>query len=229
MAGAGKKKRYESPLRQAQARSTRMMILDAARQLFAERGYVATSVDDIATAAGVGRATVFASVGGKPALLKQAYDVSIVGDDAPVALAERPRTHKVLADPDPYSVLAGYAEFATEMMARVSGIYGAVRAASGADSEAKALWTEVLRQRRAGMDNLVKGLTSKGPLRAGLSPETAADIAWALVDPWFYEMFVRERGWTPEEYRVWLTETLQAQLLPERTKPQHLARRASAT
>jgi len=57
------RKRYESPLRRAQARSTRLLVLEAARRLFAERGYVATSVDEIARAAGVGRATVFASVG----------------------------------------------------------------------------------------------------------------------------------------------------------------------
>jgi AcrR family transcriptional regulator len=193
-----------------------MLILETARRLFAERGYVATSVDDIAREAGVGRATVFASVGGKPALLKQAYDVSIVGDDAPVPLAQRPHTQAVLTDPDPYNVLARYAEFVTELMARVAGIYGAVRGASGADAEAKALWSDVLGQRRVGMDNLVKGLTSKGPLRPGLKPKRAADIAWALTDPWFYEMFVHQSGWTPAAYRGWLTENLQAQLLPAR-------------
>ena len=210
------KKRYESPLRQAQARSTRLLVLDAARRLFVERGYGATSVDEIAEAAGVGRATVFASVGGKPVLLKQAYDTALVGDDESVSLVERPRSQEILAERDPWRLLERYAELGTEISARIAGVYEAVRQASGADAEAKALWADILQQRRAGMDNLIRGLASKGPLRQGLDPRTAADLAWVLVDPWHYHMLVHQRGWTPERYQAWLSETLQSQLLPAR-------------
>ena len=212
-----RKKRYESPLRKAQAQSTRMLVLDAARRLFAERGYVATSVDEIAKAAGVGRATVFASVGGKPTLLKQAYDVGLVGDDQPISLPDRPRSQAIRSDPDPYRLLAGYAELVTEIAGRIAGIYEAVRQASGADREARALWAEILRQRRAGMDNLVRDLTTRISLRDGLDARQAADIAWVFTDPWQYHMLVMQRGWTPEQYRVWLTETLRSQLLPPRS------------
>lgn len=220
------KKPYRSPLRQAHARSTRMTILEAAGKLFSERGYAATSVDDIAEAAGVGRATVFASVGGKPALLKQAYDVAIVGDDEPVALVERPRSHAIQQDPDPRRLLAGYAKVASEIMGRVAGIYEAVRGAAGADPKARKLWEEVLRQRRAGMDNLVGAVASKASLREGLDREAAADIAWVLTDPWLYLMFVRRRGWTADRYTAWLAETLQAQLLPAHNRDK---RRNAAT
>lgn len=210
------KKRYDSPLRKAQAQSTRMLVLEAARKLFAERGYVATSVDEIAKAAGVGRATVFASVGGKPVLLKQAYDVGIVGDDQPVGLRDRPRSLAIRNEPDQRRYLAAYAALATDIEGRIAGIYEAVRQASGADREARALWSEILRQRRAGMDNLIRDLAGKGPLRQGLDAKAAADIAWVLTDPWHYHMLVLQRGWSPEQFRVWLTETLQSQLLPPR-------------
>ena len=222
------RKRYESPLREAQARSTRMLVLDAARKLFAEKGYVATSVDEIATSAGVGRATVFASVGGKPALLKQAYDVAIVGDDAPVPLIERPRSRSIQADPDPRSQLARYAEVATEICSRVAGIYEAVRQASGADPVARDLWTEILRQRRVGMDNLIRALAGKTELRAGLDPKSAADLAWVLVDPGLYQMLVGQRGWSPLQYQAWLTDLLQTQLLPRRSGGRRPKSRARA-
>ena len=211
------RKRYESPLREAQARSTRMLVLEAALKLFAEQGYVATSVDDIATSAGVGRATVFASVGGKPALLKQAYDVAIVGDDKPVPLIERPRSQSIQADPDPRIQLARYAEVVTEIAGRVAGIYEAVRQASGADVVARDLWTEILRQRRVGMDNLIRALATKSELRDGLDPKSAADLAWVLVDPGLYQMLVQQRGWAPAQYQAWLTDLLQSQLLPPRS------------
>lgn len=213
---AAQRKRYESQLRQAQARSTRLLVLDAAGRLFAERGYVATSIDEIARAAGVGRATVFASVGGKPVLLKQAYDVSLVGDDEAVSLVERPRSQAILAEPDPWRLLARYAELVTEIAGRIAGIYEAVRGASGSDPEARALWADILQQRRTGMDNLMRGLMAKGPLRKGLDPRRAADLAWVLVDPGLYHMLVNQRRWTPKRYQAWLTETLQSQLLPPR-------------
>ena len=44
--------------RQEYAQATRQAILDAARKLFAERGYFATKVDDIAAEARVAPATV---------------------------------------------------------------------------------------------------------------------------------------------------------------------------
>ena len=189
-------------------------MLEAAGRLFAERGYVATSVDDIAEAARVGRATVFNSVGGKPVLLKQAYDVAIVGDDEQIALVERPRSRAILQEPDPNRLLARYAELVAQIQGRVAGIYEAIRGAAGADVEARGLWKEIRDQRRSGMDNLVRAVTRKSTLRRGLDPDTAADIAWVLTDPWLYDMFVRQRGWTPDQYWRWLANTLQTQLLP---------------
>ena len=103
------KRVYQSSLRQRQARSTRRAIIDAASRLFAEHGYGATSVDQIAQAADVSRATVFASLGGKPALLKAAYDVAIVGDDEPVPLPARPRSRLIQAEPDVHRFLVLYA------------------------------------------------------------------------------------------------------------------------
>jgi len=90
--GGEVKRAYQSKLRGAHAQSTREAVIAAAGRLFAERGYAATSIEDIAEAAGVSRATVFTSVGGKPILLKTALDVAIVGDDEPVPLPERPRS-----------------------------------------------------------------------------------------------------------------------------------------
>lgn len=206
-----------------------MMVLRAAGGLFAERGYAATSVDDIAEAAGVGRATVFTSVGGKLVLLKQAYDVAIVGDDEPVSLVERPRSQAILQEPDPRRLLAGYAELVTEIMGRVAGIYEAVRGAAGADAGARTLWEDILRQRRVGMDNLIRGVASKGPLRDGLDRETAADVAWVLTDPGWYHMLAHQRRWTPDRYQAWLTETLQAQLLPPRRSRAEPRSRIGAT
>jgi AcrR family transcriptional regulator len=207
------KRPYRSSLRGAQAQSTREAVIAAAGRLFTERGYAATSIEEIAAAAGVSRATVFTSVGGKPMLLKTALDVAIVGDDEPVALPERPRSKAIRAEPDPRKYLALYAELVTEIDGRLAGIYEAVRGAAGADPDARALWETHLAQHRQGAANVIGDLMRKGRLKAGLDPEAAADIVW-LLGPGTYHMLVHRRGWSPQRFQVWLTKTFISQLLP---------------
>jgi len=81
---SGVKRTYRSSVRQAQAARTRASLVAAASELFVEHGYVATTVDDIATRAGVSRATVFNAVGGKPELLIRAYQFAVRGDQPDV-------------------------------------------------------------------------------------------------------------------------------------------------
>ena len=206
------KRAYRSKLRGAHAQSTRESVIAAAGRLFAERGYAATSIEDIAEAAGVSRATVFTSVGGKPILLKTALDVAIVGDDEPVPLPERPRSKAIRAEPDPRKYLALYAEMVTEMDGRMAGIHEAVRGAAGVDPDARALWESHLAQHRQGAANVVADLMRKGGLRKGLDPAAAADIVW-LLGPGTYHMLVHRRGWSPKRFQDWLAETFISQLL----------------
>ncbi len=207
------KRVYRSTLRQAQAASTRLAVIDAAARLLAQQGYVATTVDQIAAAAGVSRATVFTSVGGKSALLKTTYDVALVGDDEPVSLPERPRSRRIRAEPDPRRFLTLYAELVTEIDGRVALIYEAVRGAASADDGARAVWDKIQHERRTGAGNVVQLVVSKGGLRAGLSSEAAADVVWVLNDPGVYHLLVHQRRWPPDQFSAWLAETLHGQLL----------------
>ncbi len=56
------------------AARNRLRLLDAARTLIAERGTDAVSMDDIATAAGVGKGTVFRRFGGRAGLMMVLLD-----------------------------------------------------------------------------------------------------------------------------------------------------------
>jgi AcrR family transcriptional regulator len=83
------RRRYESPLRAAQAESTRSAVLAAATALFEERGWNGTGMRDVAKAAQVSIETVYSGFGSKAELFRQALDVAVVGDTAPVPLADR--------------------------------------------------------------------------------------------------------------------------------------------
>src|SRR5215468_11217742 len=124
------RRRYESPVREANARRTRAAIVAAASELFTARGYAATSLADIAAAAGVARPTVFAAFGSKPALLRQVLDQALAGDDEPIPVAQRPWFRPVWDATTPSAVLDAYAAVCTLINRRAARIFEVVRRAA---------------------------------------------------------------------------------------------------
>ena len=61
-------------LRERQAEATRQLLISTARQLFAEQGYRATSVEEIIQRAGVARGALYHHFAGKDALFRAVYD-----------------------------------------------------------------------------------------------------------------------------------------------------------
>jgi AcrR family transcriptional regulator len=210
------KRPYRSPLRAMQASQTRRSIIDAATRLFVDAGYGATSVDAIAETAGVSRATVFAAVGSKAALLKSAYDVALVGDDEPVSLPDRAAARAIRAEPDPRRYLELYAGLVAELGGRVAAVYEAVRGAASAGREVRPVWDKIQQERRIGAAHVVADTASKGPLRDGIDEESAADIVWVLNDPGLYHLLVNVRGWPADRYREWVAASLQRELIGDR-------------
>lgn len=208
------KRAYDSRLRLERAEATRLAIAAAAGRLFAERGYAATSIEEIAAAAGVGRATVFTSVGGKPELLKEAYRLAVRGRaDASTPLGQQARSRRVSAEPDAHKLLAGYAGVMVEVGRRLSPLYEAVRAAAHADPEARELWHLITEERRTAASGIVRRLAERDTLRRGLDRRSASDILWVFNDPGLYQLLVTQRGWTQRRFRAWLTDSMRAQLL----------------
>jgi AcrR family transcriptional regulator len=204
---------YSSALREEQARQTRKRIVDAAAALFAERGYGRTTIDAVASAAGVSRKTVFDSVGGKAQLVKLAYDFAIVGDDEPVPLADRAEVAGLEAEPDPARRLAAYVAMVVNIDIRIAPVWVALEGAAAGDQEARELYQELVDQRRSSMQGPALGMAAAGDLRPGLTADMAADLLWLYNDPTVFDKLVRQRGWSVEQFRAWLARTLQMHLL----------------
>jgi len=217
MTRTAKRRRYESPLRADQARLTSRAIVEAAAGLFSAKGYAAVSVDAIAEAAGVSRATVFTSVGGKPALLKEAFRLAFGraagAPDVSMPLVDRPRSRTVRAATTAPAYLTGYASLCTSLHSHMARVYEAIREGSHADPDVHALWLEVNAERRRGAATIVADVKARARLRAGLDEETAADVVWLLNDPVHFHMLVFVRGWPEEKFEKWLARALEAELL----------------
>jgi AcrR family transcriptional regulator len=77
-------------LRARQAEATRTLLVSVARRLFTERGYGATSIEDIIQEAGVARGALYHHFPGKEALFRAVYDTveaEVVSRVLAVALA----------------------------------------------------------------------------------------------------------------------------------------------
>jgi AcrR family transcriptional regulator len=208
------KRSYSSELRADQARRTRWQIVSAAGELFAERGYSATTIDAVAERAGVSRKTVFTSVGNKVELLHKAYDFALGGDDEPVHMTERPALKAVIEQENPWVQMRMFADFITMTHSRITRLWVALRSAAEMDPDARELYERWESERRRAMRHgPVPALIEKGVLRPGLTAETAADLLWTFNDPALYDRLVLRAGWSDEQYRTWLGETIPAQLL----------------
>jgi TetR/AcrR family transcriptional regulator, regulator of autoinduction and epiphytic fitness len=199
--------------RQKKARQTRRRILTAAAELFTRQGYAATTIHQIADQADVAWQTVYSVFGTKSAILSAAFDVAVAGDDEPAPVAERPFVQAILQAADPREKAGIFARHLRESAARTAGILSVIESAAPADPEIAALWRTLQDQGLRGMILAASGFQQQGVLRPGLTVTRAADILWLYVGPWSYRVLVTERGWTPDEYQTWLTDTLYTQLM----------------
>jgi AcrR family transcriptional regulator len=198
---------------QARTRLARRAVIDAARGLFVDGGYTATTVDAVSTRADVPPATVYRLFSSKLGILKALLDTSIAGDDEPVAVPDRSDVAALFAEADPRVLLAGFAGVTSAINERSGGVYGVLVGAARADAGAAELLEAIHRQRAEGQRRIARELARAGALRSGMRERDAADLIHALMSPDVYRLLVVDRGWKPPRYRRWLTDTLVQQLL----------------
>jgi AcrR family transcriptional regulator len=206
----------ESPARpgggQARTRFARRAVVDAARTLFVERGYTGTTVEAISERSDVPPATVYRLFASKLGILRALLDVSIAGDDQPLAVQDRQDVASLFGEPDPQKLLAGFAAVTTAINRRTNDVYRVLTSAAESDPAAAELLADIRRQRDGGQGRIARALSRAHALKAGLREQEAADLIHALMSPEVYVLLVRDRGWAPDRYERWLGATLTQQL-----------------
>lgn len=208
------KRHYHSARRQAQARETRQQIVAAAGRLFTAHGYTGTTMDAIAREAGVAVETVYAVFGNKRAVLARLTEVAVVGEDAPLSLAERPEAREIQREQDQRRQIHLFAHETSALMERSGPVVAILRSAAAAEPEIAALLQELLDKRLDAMRQFVRWVARNGLLRAQMPVDEAADLVWTLASPEVHQLLTGDRSWTEERYERWLEDTLIALLLP---------------
>src|SRR4051794_5007161 len=209
----GERGRYHSPRRAEQARATRRAVLDAARDLFVGKGYLATTVADIAREARVAVDTVYATVGRKPALLREVLETAISGTDQAVPAEQRDYVARVRAAATAGAKIEAYVEGLVEIQPRLAPVYLALRDAATTDPDSAALWREISGRRAANMRRFAADLRATGELRPDLTDDDVADLVWSMNGPEYWTLLVGDRGWTPRRFADLLVDAWRRLLL----------------
>ncbi|MET0763855.1 MAG: helix-turn-helix domain-containing protein [Blastococcus sp.] len=200
------RRRYTSPARAEQAAATRGAVLQAARELFAERGYVATSVAAIADRAGVAVDTVYAAAGRKPALMRELVETTLSGTDDAVPAEQRDYVIRIRAASSAREKVAIYAAAVAEIGIRMAPVHRALAEAAVSDPDCAALRAEISARRANNMRLFAADLRATGELRPDLTDDEVADIVWSMNAAEYRALLVGERGWSAERFGTWLAD-----------------------
>jgi len=184
--------------RAAHAALTKSAILDAARALFIEQGYFATTIDQVARAADMSPATVYAVAGGKQglinALLQQWADSPILRESA----------EQLPTMTDPRAIIALVAQSSRRVREQHGDVMRILLVTAPHDvAVAEGLAASTARYRGA-LVSVADRLQQLGAL--AVSAADAADTLWFYFGYAGYFTLTLDNGWTFDRSQAWLFE-----------------------
>jgi AcrR family transcriptional regulator len=191
--------------RQRQAQATRKAVAAAARRLFANRGYVATTVEAIAEEADIPVPTIYSAFGAKPAILEEVRRLWIRDSEVADLHAEAMKLS------DSRARLSRAAHWTRRQFELGYDVIAMHQDAARADPRVAEIWRMALAGRETAVGELLRPLSQK--FKPGLSATAALDLYVTLTVPEIYRTLVMERGWTVERYENWLAAALIRELL----------------
>lgn len=191
--------------RQRQALATKQQIAAAGRTLFAERGYVATTITAISEAADIPVPTIYSAFGNKAAILKD------ITQRAAAALDVKAQYEQAVADPDPARGLRRAAQMQREQFEAMYDVMIVTMEAIRTDPDIAEMLREIMASRERSFRRHLETIAPH--LAPEMTVDEGLDVYITLVLPEIYQSLVLERGWSPDRYETWLADNLVRQLL----------------
>lgn len=198
------------------AEQTRRAVVDAARTLFAERGYFATTVNDIADASRVSAGTVYQQCGGKQGLLRTLVDIWTT---APLV---QQTLDLVNATSSPDELLQTLAEAYLKFYREFGDIIQVIVATAPHDAEAAASMADGGLRHRAALHEISRKLRTLTPFAATFTDDDFADIVLYHYGPQNgFQFTVNGLGWSEERAHDWIRTQFARSLLETIATSQH--------
>lgn len=182
------------------AAAPRDRVLAAARDLFLEHGYLATTIGAIADRAAVALRTIYSGYGSKVGILAAVQDQAVAGDGAERSMIERDwvaRLTSMTREQALGSVVSHFAE-ATE---RAAPILQVIQTASS-DAAVRELLDRLHEQRIATCRHVA------GLIVDDRDAGRLADQLYALLGVEMHQLLVVRRGWTLSQWESWALDSL---------------------
>ena len=207
------KRKYNSSSRQARALELHAQIIGAARELFIESGYTGVSIEAIARKAKVSPETIYSVFKNKRTILTRALDLATGTDGEPIPVLLRSYIQEVASERNQQRQIQMFASRIQIFFSHIAPLVEIMHTAAKTEPEINTLLKKYLDDRFQGIGFFIDCLLANGPLRNGLSKLSAVETIWALASAEIYNLLVGDRGWSGEEYELWLSDTLTRLLL----------------
>src|SRR5512138_724863 len=168
-----KRRAYDASRRQQRAEESRERVLEIARRLFAERGYAETTLEAIATEAGIAVPTLYAAFRSKRGLLLALLQRLVSGERGSPPLLETAGAQAVIAEADPRRVLALFVADVSRIQDSVTPVYEVVKNAVRTEPDVAEMLTRMQKYRYSNIRTVPARLAELGALRPGLSTDDA--------------------------------------------------------
>lgn len=206
-------RRYSSQLRSEQAAATRERVVDAASALFAERGYAATTMPEIARRAGVSTETVQAN-GPKQALLRAAINASTFGGDDDTDARSTELGARMLAVSSGAEAVAVCAAVLSGINASVHGLWLSYAEAARHDEGMAADLRGYAARIREQNTSMMSVWEARGYIRQDIPFDAVVDRTVLVGSVELYDRAVRIGGQSVDEYTATLEGLLADLVLP---------------
>jgi len=203
--------------RKERAGRTRARILTAARAEFTAKGYHATTMAAIASAAGVAVQTVYFVFGTKPALLQELLGVAVMGLSGDGLPVQRPEDtdwfREALESGDGTRALASFVAGAIPVYSRAAAVAETARVAAQTDSDVADVYTQAESRRVEEFSRVIHALADHDALRTDLTIAQATAVLTTVFGPQSYLSYTAEHQWSDAELADWMSDALARLLL----------------
>lgn len=190
--------------RQEYAAATRAAIIDAGRELFAQRGFFAVRVEEIAKRARVAPATVYTSVGGKHAILLELIEQLS-------SWQPREATFEAIARAETsHEILVALARGTRETREHWSDVLQVIIETAPHDEQARQAQATRLARYREALRRVLERLAAvEGP---AFDTEAGFATLWFYFGPTSYMSLHDDLGWSYATTEKWLLERCERSL-----------------
>ena len=186
---------------------TRTQILEAARAMFEELGYYGAGLEAVAKKAGVSRQAIYLHFSSKAELLT-ALHLHVFDTDVAPALERHAVTEAMTA----LDVLDATIAADVEIVDRVWRIHESLTMARRQHPEVDQTLVPREEEHYDGLLDVGRRLEREGALPPTMPVGLFADMLWGLLNVGTFRNLVVERGWSLEQYRLWVRDTMRLQL-----------------